>query len=110
MVLVDFSVAPVGDLVGLAVPLDQGVALLILEDHQGLPEGGAVDAQPSDIAASPRSFIPDMAQTPEVSALEETLPEVFDTPLHLGLVLGMANPCRVGDDNEALGGILGIPG
>ena len=34
--------APVGHLVGLCVPLPERVALLIPEDGQGLPAGGAV--------------------------------------------------------------------
>ena len=39
--LVDLGVAPVRDLVGLAVPRDQGLALLVLENHQWVPVGGA---------------------------------------------------------------------
>ena len=34
--------APIGHLVGLCVPLSERVALLIPEDGQGLPAGGAV--------------------------------------------------------------------
>ena len=47
MVLVHLGIAPVGDLVELAVPGEQGLALLVLEDHQGLAAGGAVDASPA---------------------------------------------------------------
>ena len=43
MVGMDLGGAPVGDLVGLTVPGQQGVAHLVLEDHQGLSPGGAVD-------------------------------------------------------------------
>ena len=48
MVLVHLCIAPVGDLVGFAVPREQGLALLVLEHHQGLPASGAVDAQTGD--------------------------------------------------------------
>ena len=51
MVLMDGVGAPVGDLVGDAVPGDQGVAFLVLEDHQGLLAGGPVDAHPSHLQA-----------------------------------------------------------
>ena len=47
---VNFRGAPVGDLVGFAVPGVQGLALLIQEDLQGLTPGGAVDAPARDIA------------------------------------------------------------
>ena len=56
MVLVDLGVAPVRDLVGLAVPRVQGLALLVLENHQWFPVGGAVNAEPRDIAAPALRF------------------------------------------------------
>ena len=53
---VNLGAAPVGDLVGLAVPGEQGVALLVQEDLQGLAAGGAVDAQSGDIATPAGRF------------------------------------------------------
>ena len=51
VVLVDLGGAPVGDLVGHSVPGQQGLALLVLEDLQGLTAGGAVDAQSGNVTA-----------------------------------------------------------
>ena len=51
MIGMHLGIAPVRDLVGLAVLPDQDLALLVLEDQQGLPVGGAVNAEPRDIAA-----------------------------------------------------------
>ena len=45
----NLGIAPVGDFVGLAVPGQQGIPLLILENHQGLPASGAMDAHPSHL-------------------------------------------------------------
>ena len=36
--------APVGDVIGHAVPGEQGMAFLVLEDHQGFLAGGAAAA------------------------------------------------------------------
>ena len=49
MVRMHFDGAPVGDLVGHAVPGEQGMTPLLLEDHQRLPAGGAVDAPAGDL-------------------------------------------------------------
>ena len=61
MIEVNLCAAPVGDLVGLAVPRDQGLALFFQEDLQGLAMGGAVDEQPATSrhqrAASERSWV-----------------------------------------------------
>ena len=110
MVLVDLGLPPVGDLVGLAVPGEQGLALLVLEDHQGLPVSGAVDAQPSHVAAPAPGLLPDIGQVSELAALEETLPGIGNATLHFGLVLGMARPGRVGDEAAALGVLQETPG
>ena len=57
---VNFRGAPVGDLVGLAVPGRQGLALLIQEDLQGLTPGGAVDAPARNIATPACRFVPEV--------------------------------------------------
>ena len=44
-----------------------------------------------------------LARFPEVAAFEETLPDVLNPPLHLGLVLGVPNPGRVSDETAVLG-------
>ena len=98
-----FGVAPVGDLVGLAVPGMQGLSFRIQEDLQGLTPGGAVDAPSRDISTPACRLIPEVSQILELSALEEALAYVLDTPLHLGLVLGVAHPGRVGDEASMLG-------
>ena len=102
------GVAPVCDLVGLAVPRDQCLTLLVLEDHQGLPVGGAVNALPRYIAAPALRLCSEVWQAIETAVLEEALPDVLDTPLHLGLVLGMPDSGRVGDETAALGWTLRI--
>ena len=95
--------APVGDLVGLAVPGDQRLALLITEDHQGLTPGGAVHPHSGDLTAPACRFCPEVSQAPaEVAALEEPFPDVLNTPLHLGLVLGVSHPGGVGDEPPVL--------
>ena len=86
MVLVDLGIAPVGDLVGLAVSRDQGVALLALENHQRLASRGPVDAQPGDVAAPAPGLFPDIVQIAEFATIEEAPPGVGHAPLPLGLV------------------------
>ena len=102
MVLVHLGLAPVGDLVGLAVPGKQGLTLLVLEDHQRLPAGGAVDAEAGHVAAPAPGLLPDISQVPELAALEEALPGVGHATLHFWLVLGMTRPGSVSDEAAAL--------
>ena len=85
-------------LVGLALPGGQGLALLTLEDLQRPAPGGAVHPHSGDITAAACRFFPEVRQAVEVAALEEALPDVLDTPLHLGLVLGVSHPGGVGYD------------
>ena len=99
-----------GDLVGHTVPREQGLALLVLEGHQGLPAGGAVDAQPRHLQAPALGLIPDIGQVFELASLEEPLPGVGDAPLDLGLVFGVARSGRVGDEAPALGVFQEAPG
>ena len=68
------------------------MALLVLEHHQGLPAGSAVDAEAGHVAAPAPGLLSDIGQVPELAALEETLPGVGDAALHLGLVLGVPDP------------------
>ena len=46
----------------------------------------------------------------EIAALEETLPDVGHAAFHLGLILGMAGPGRVGDETAMLGVFQKSPG
>ena len=110
MIGMHLGIAPVRDLVGLTVPRHQGLALLVLKDHQWFPVGGAVNAEPRDIAAPALRFYSEMWQAIETAALEEALPDVLDAPLHLGLVLGMPDSGRVGDKAAALGVFQESPG
>ena len=103
MVLIHLGGAPVGNLVGLAVPGQQRMTLLILENHQGLLAGGAIDPHPSHLQTPVLGFRPQVGQAVEISALEEALPDVLHIPLHLGLVLGVARPRRIGDETPVLG-------
>ena len=110
VVLVHLGLAPVGDLVGLAIPGNQSIPLLILEDHQGLSPRGAVDAQTGDVAAPVPGLLPDIGQVFELAALEKALSGVGHASLHLGLVLGMTGPGRVGDEAPVLGVFQEAPG
>ena len=98
----DLGGAPSGDLVGLAVPLGQGLTFLILEDLQRVAPGSAVDPPSGDITTPAGRFFPEVGQVPELPALEEALPHVLDAPLHMGLVLGVAHPAGVGDEPPVL--------
>ena len=102
MVGMDFGIAPVGDFVGLTVPGQQGIPLLILENHQGLPASGAMDAHSGYLPTPALGFGPQVGQAVEIAALEETLPDVLHATLHLGLVLGFPHPRRIGDETAAL--------
>ena len=110
MIGMDLGGAPVGDLVGLAVPGGQGLAFLILEDLQRLAPGGAVHPHSGDITAPAGRFCPEVSQAVEVAALEEALPHVLDTPLHVGFVLGMPDPHHVGNEPPVLGVFQEAPG
>ena len=93
---------PVGDLVGLAVPGQQGVTLLILKNQQGLTARGAVDPLASHLHTPSLGFVAQVEQTMEIAALEETLPDVGHAAFHLGLVFGMTHPGRIGDEAAVL--------
>ena len=110
MVGMDLGAAPVADVVGLAVPGKQGVALLVLEDRQRTLAGGAVDPHSGHLQAPARSLGPHVGQAVEFGALEETLPDVGHAPFHLRLVLGVALPSRVGDEAPVLGVFQKAPG
>ena len=110
MIGMDLGGTPVGDLVGLAVPGDQRLALLITEDHQGLTPGGTVHPHSGDITAPACRLCPEVSQAVEVAALEKPLSDVLDAPLHLGLVLGVSHPGGVGDEAPVLGVFQEAPG
>ncbi len=103
MVLMHFVGAPAGDLVESAVPGKQGVALLVLEDHQRFLAGGAGNAHSRHLQAPLGRSGPHVGEVVEIGPLEETLPGVGHFTLHLGLVLGVASPGWVWDEASVLG-------
>ena len=66
--------APIGDLVGLAIPGSQCRTFLFLKDLQRLSSGGAVDPLSGDIPTPAGRLIPEVGQVPELPALEESAP------------------------------------
>ena len=78
------------------------MTLLLLEDHQRLPAGGAVDAHSGDLEAPLGRFGPEVGQPVEAGALEEAFPGVGHAPFHLGLVFGMPHPGRVNEEAPVL--------
>ena len=101
---------PVGDLVGLAVPREQGLALLVQEDLQGLTLRGAVNAHSGDITAPADRFRTEVGQIPELGSLEEAFPGVLDAAFYPGLVLGVSHPGRIGDEAPVLRVFQEAPG
>ena len=55
-------------------------------------------------------FRPNVQQVAEFPTLEETLPDIGYAPLHVGLILGVANPGWVGDEAPMLGVFQEAPG
>ena len=110
MVRMHRGITPVGDVVGLTVPGQQGVALFLLKDHQWQPPRGAVDPLASHLDAPPPRFGPHVAQPVEIAALEEALPHVLHAPLHFGLVLGAPDASGVGDETAVLRVFQKAPG
>ena len=69
-----------------------------------------MDPLSGDITTPACRFFPEVGRVPELPALEEALPHVLDAPLHLGLVLGVSHPGRVGDEAPVLGVFQEAPG
>ena len=70
MVGMDFGGAPVGDLVGLTIPGQQGMTLLVLEYHQWLSSRRAVDPLARHFQAPALGFSAQASQSIEIAALE----------------------------------------
>ena len=87
---------------GLAIPGREGVPLLILEDNQRLPPGGAVHAMPSNITAPARRLVPQVSHIREIPTLEEALPHLGDGTLDPWFVPGVTHPGRIGDEAAVL--------
>ena len=109
-VRVDGVGAPVGDLVGDAIPENQGVTLLVLEDHQGLLVGVAVDAHAGHFKAPLGRGGAHMGKVVEIGAL------VRNAPWRRALcvrpwVCTVDVPCpgRIGNEAPVLGRIPGSP-
>ena len=66
--------APVGHGVGLAVVGQQVCPLLLLEDHQRQPPGGAVDPMAGHLQAPPARLRPQVRQVAKVGNLKEPFP------------------------------------
>ena len=62
-----------------------------------------MNALPRHLQAPALGFPTQVSQPVKIAALEETLPDVGHAALHLGLVLGMTDPGRVGDEAAMLG-------
>ncbi len=86
------------------------MTLLVLEYHQGLLTGGAVDAHAGHLQTPSGRGGADVGEVVEIGALVETLPGVGHLALDLGLVLGMALARRVRDEAPALGIFQEAPG
>ncbi len=71
MVGMDLGGAPVGDLVGWAVPPGQGLALLLPEDRQRLTAGGAGHPLPDHLPAPPLGCGPHLRQAGEIAAFKK---------------------------------------
>ena len=71
VVLMDLGGAPVVDVVGPSILGDQGVALLILEDRQRPPAGGAAGPYSGQLQALPRDLVPHVGQTVAIGALRK---------------------------------------
>jgi len=102
MIEVHLGGAPVGDLVGRAVPREQGIALLRFEDRQRQSTGGAVHPLPGDLPAPAHRCLAHGGYVCERFALEEALTHIRNGALHLGLVLRVTNAGRIGDEPTAL--------
>lgn len=110
MVGVDGGRAPVWDGVGLAVPGQELGLLLLLEDHQGQPAGGAVDPLPRYLQAPAPGLGPQIGQVQELATLEQPLPHVRHTPFHLRFVLGVPGASGVGHEAPPLAVFQEAPG
>ena len=62
MARMHFDRVPVGDLIGYAAPREQGMTLLLLDDQEVVPAGGAADAPASHLEAPPGRFGPNVGQ------------------------------------------------
>ena len=110
MVLVDLRLPPVGHLVRFAVPGPEGGALLLHEDHERLPVGGAVGAPPCHRDAPVAGLLAQLGDITELGALEEALAHVGDVALDARFVAGMAHARRVGEEAAVLGVVEEAPG
>ena len=77
--------------------------VLILEDRQRPPAGGAAGPYSGQLQALPRDLVPHVGQTVAIGALRNRSLAWRHVPFHLGLVLSVAGPRRADDEAPVLG-------
>lgn len=94
--------APVGDRIRVTVVRQQVGLLLLAEDGERPPAGGAVDALTRYLQAPAPGLRPQVGQVAKLAAFEEPFSDVGHAPLDVGFVLGMPRPGRVGQEAPLL--------
>ena len=77
--------------------------VLILEDRQRPPAGGAAGPYSGQLQALPRDLVPHVGQTVAIGALGNRSLAWRYVPFHLGLVLSVAGSRRADDEAPVLG-------
>jgi len=110
VVQMDLHLGPGRHREGLGVEGLELALLLVAEDLQRHLPRRPVEARPGHFQAPGGCLPPHVGQVQEGATLEEALPNEGHRPLHVGLVLGMAHPGRVGDEAPELGVLQKAPG
>ena len=79
--------------------------VLILEDRQRPPAGGAAGPYSGQLQALPRDLVPHVGQTVAIGALRKRSLAWRHVPFHLGLVLSVAGSRRADDEAPVLAGL-----
>ena len=106
VVRVDFGLGPHGRVEAPGYERPQLRFLLVLEDDQGAPSGGAVRALAGNLDAPADGLALDMVAIEPRLAAEEALAQVLHVALDDGLSRGVANNGGV-DDEAPVRGVLG---
>ena len=84
--------------------------VLILEDRQRPPAGGAAGPYSGQLQALPRDLVPHVGQTVAIGALGNRSLAWRHVPFHLGLVLSVAGSRRADDESPVLDVLRKAPG
>jgi len=103
MVLMYDDIMPIRDIVGFIVVGHKLVLFLFLEDYQWQTPPCAMHPPPGYLKTPPPCLLTQVLKVMELSVFEEALPCIWNLLLHFGFVLGMPQPCRVGDEAAVLG-------